>query len=405
MDRNRSFVSERAKTASESEFVLKHTINTNCVDRYGTIVVPKGADVKQFLRNPVVLWLHNSDGGKVKVPIGKCIKLEVEDKKIVATTKFNRNDEFAVKVYNAFRDGFLNAWSIGFIPKSYLKYTLENREELNSKYKVNVKVGQVKEAGIQGIYLVDKWELLEYSAVPVPGNPETLNSGESKLEFEKQLAVRGLILEMEKPKEEKKELQKVDEEVREEKKEAVEDLDKTDPIKAEEEEAVSLESLVDEADAPTELEKEQQEEDSGETEDEGDITEITLNVPVEEKAQEEAPKEEKAPKEEAKAEPEEKEEAKEEVTEEAEDTAKVELEAKITALEATVSELRGLVEELTKGTSDSLKKVTDSVESIQKSLEVDNIEKLRELENQPEPASQVEAFDWADLLSRAKSSK
>jgi len=180
----------------DSNYTITHVISTNQIDRYFTVLIPKGVQVENFLKNPIVLYQHGREGA---FPVGKCIELKIEDDRIVATTQFNPNDEKAMKVFQAFKDGYLNGWSVGFIP-------LE-REELNKesakKYNLNIPeeiweiIDRLKEEGFSIIpEIYPRWELLEYSAVSVPANPGALT----------ELMVRGLYY----PELDKKEVDKME---------------------------------------------------------------------------------------------------------------------------------------------------------------------------------------------------
>ncbi len=130
------------------EDFLRVTISTADRDRDGDIVVPTGAIIENFLKNPVVLFGHNY----ASLPVGRCRALSISDDKIEADVEFAPADvnPLAPHVENAYRKGFMNSWSIGFIPLEY--------EPL----------GEGKG------YKYTKWELLEFSAVPVPANPNAL---------------------------------------------------------------------------------------------------------------------------------------------------------------------------------------------------------------------------------------
>ena len=188
-----SFTQIAVRSVDEDNYRITHSINTKALDRYDTVVLPKGSDTKNFLNNSVVLWVHNGDSSTATIPIARCVSLEVNESEIVAVTEFNRNDPFAVKVFNAYKDGFLNAWSIGFIPKGYKHVDTENFEDINEKYSLSFTLEQIQEAERGwGIYLIYEWELLEYSAVPIPGNPECLTKAE-ETSFKRELVTRGLL--------------------------------------------------------------------------------------------------------------------------------------------------------------------------------------------------------------------
>jgi len=108
----------------------------------------KGAwDLENFKKNPVVLWGH--DGSSP--PIGRAIDVVEDENGLLATTEFDVASEKGAEIFGLFQRGFLNAFSVGFIPK---RMQLENVEGSQDK----------------GIVFVDA-ELLEYSAVSIPANP------------------------------------------------------------------------------------------------------------------------------------------------------------------------------------------------------------------------------------------
>lgn len=132
-------------TFNEQDGTIKAVISTNNPDRYDEIVNPKGARLDNYRKNPVVLFNHNSN----IPPIGKNINIAVYENEIVALTKF-ANTQLAKDIEMLYKDGFMNAFSIGFIP---------NKADTNEK-------GQI---------VYNDWEMLEYSCVPIPANPEAIS--------------------------------------------------------------------------------------------------------------------------------------------------------------------------------------------------------------------------------------
>lgn len=138
--------------------VLQYTLVDESVDRHGDIVRVAGANLKQYMRNPVVMTFHHYS----QFPIGNAIKtwIDKENKKVMAHILFfdDRVDKTGLSD-TAFRfaeAGAMKTGSIGFIPKKSRKPTNE----------------EVKELGISEYGTVyDQWELLEFSIVPLPANP------------------------------------------------------------------------------------------------------------------------------------------------------------------------------------------------------------------------------------------
>ncbi len=127
---------------------LRFAISTGAVDRQHDVIDPTGWDTNDYLKNPIVLWAHNYDD----LPVAKAISLGVEGNALIAEAEFVPGDvyPFAETVYQMLKGGFLNATSVGFRPKKTA--FVEDR---------------------QG-YDIQQAELLEFSIVPVPANPEAL---------------------------------------------------------------------------------------------------------------------------------------------------------------------------------------------------------------------------------------
>jgi HK97 family phage prohead protease len=127
----------------------------------------KGAwNLKNYLANPVVLWGHRND----QPPIGRNIALEEDEKGLYAVTEFNKDDATAMQVFGLFQGRFLNAFSVGFIPKAFMMEPMVNSER-------------------KGVVFTEA-ELYEYSAVSVPANPGALVTREVAEQVMKTLGPR-----------------------------------------------------------------------------------------------------------------------------------------------------------------------------------------------------------------------
>lgn len=135
------------KAAKLSEGEVEFVVSTNAVDAHGERIDIDGIDIKDYKKNPVVLWGH--DG--FNLPIAKATKIWKDSGKLMARAKFYLKDDFARKVYEYIIDGYLNAVSIG---------------------------GMVKEWGEDGT-TIKGLLMKEFSVVSIPANQEALVASKS----------------------------------------------------------------------------------------------------------------------------------------------------------------------------------------------------------------------------------
>ena len=137
------------------ERTVTAVISTGSVDRDEEVLVPKGAVIDNYDKNKVVLWSHD----RLSPPIGKALWVKKGRDKITAKVKFAVTER-AEEIWQLFKGGFLKAFSVGFMP-------LEYREPSPDDVKKTPEYAAARR-------LYTKWELLEFSAVAVPANPEAL---------------------------------------------------------------------------------------------------------------------------------------------------------------------------------------------------------------------------------------
>lgn len=137
------------KSVDPEKKVVKALVSTFDWDRTNERFAPGAWDLTNFKKNPVVLWGHDN----TKPPIGKAVAIEETEAGLVAETVFDDQSEYAMNVFSLYERGFLNAFSVGFLPKPDNGFMMEERE-----------------GGRKGVVYTDI-ELLEYSAVSIPANP------------------------------------------------------------------------------------------------------------------------------------------------------------------------------------------------------------------------------------------
>ena len=118
-----------------------------------------GLSTEGYSRNPVVMWAHDAVGRSPSggLPIGRTLELDRgPGGRIVAEFEFLEGDPFAQRVRNAWDQGFLRAASISWLP-------LESRP---------VEGGRLRDT---------RSELLEWSIVAVPADPDALRESQSRM--------------------------------------------------------------------------------------------------------------------------------------------------------------------------------------------------------------------------------
>lgn len=148
----KQFVAD-VKAVEGEDRTYECTISTAAVDRDKDVVVQAGIDTANYQANPVVLFGHQYS----RPPVARSIKLWIEGGAWKSVMQFVPKGvyDFADTIEALYRLGFMRAISVGFIPKKYA-FDTERRG-----------------------YDILECELLEYSCVPVPANPQALSAAKS----------------------------------------------------------------------------------------------------------------------------------------------------------------------------------------------------------------------------------
>jgi hypothetical protein len=147
------------KAEELEERTVRFKISSEVVDRDGDILIAKGCNFDNFKKNPQFLGFHNYH----EYPLGIPKNWGVEGNAVYCDVYFPTIEELSTDkesasekaklvdfTYHCYKTGMLNAVSVGFIAKD----TIPNKET--------------------GGYIVNNWELLEFSAVTVPANQDAI---------------------------------------------------------------------------------------------------------------------------------------------------------------------------------------------------------------------------------------
>ena len=142
---------------TETRRVL-YTISTAAIDREKDSIRQDGWVLDAYLTNPVVLWGHRS----TDLPIGRCVDIDLSTGSLRAMVEYVPADmpEVGAKaeaVLRMSRTGFLSATSVGFRPLKFEVAT--DRDDEDSWWPPVNFLSQ---------------ELMEFSVVSIPANPEAL---------------------------------------------------------------------------------------------------------------------------------------------------------------------------------------------------------------------------------------
>jgi phage head maturation protease len=155
---HRTFTGE-IRNINEADRSFEHPISDESPDAHGSIIKVDGWQLDRFRANPVVLFAHASMG----LPIGRSNRIWKENGRLMSKTQFAgaaQGHQFAETAFKLVKDGFLKAWSVGFVGKEkHLRQDLTTQEK----------------AELYDPHVYTKAELMEYSLVPVPSNPNALS--------------------------------------------------------------------------------------------------------------------------------------------------------------------------------------------------------------------------------------
>jgi len=143
MTTRKHFAADIKADAAARQLTAK--VSTSSPDRDGDRLDPAGCQTANFMATGgPVMFAHKYDGP----PIARALSVGPIGDALVSTMEFAPTP-FAQQIFELYEQGFMKSFSVGFIPGESEPNSFGGRD-------------------------VHTWELLEYSAVPVPANPQAV---------------------------------------------------------------------------------------------------------------------------------------------------------------------------------------------------------------------------------------
>jgi len=219
----------KVKSVDEETSTLEAVFSTEDEDRHGDIV-RQNWDLKQFKKNPVILNSHNY--WSATDVIGKAEKIGIKNGQLEGKIKFAVEENPIAKIiFDLYKNGFLNAFSVGFIPKEFSDKGEILKSELLEVSAVSVPANAYALAKSAGIDIKPLFKGITDALGEEEAPDEEIDEEEEEEAPEEEIEAKKEDEEIEEPEEEKPE---EEEETPEEKEEAKKDAE--EDIKEEEKE-------------------------------------------------------------------------------------------------------------------------------------------------------------------------
>ena len=138
-------------------------ITSETPDRYNDIVKADGGIYTNYTVNPVVLFNHISS--ERETPIGRNLLIRPGKGVVVAETEFHDITQLAREVEQLVAQKYLRAVSIGFIPMAAKEVSPSD---------IGLDQASMRPSWSPNVRVYTEWEMLEYSVVNIPANPDAL---------------------------------------------------------------------------------------------------------------------------------------------------------------------------------------------------------------------------------------
>lgn len=155
---------------ADSSKTYRAIASTAALDRDREVLLPKGAITENFMKNPVMLFIHQYK----QVPVGKVTSINIDKDAVSFTFEFAETD-LGKELKGLYDSGFMSAFSVGLYPQKSMWVDEQTPDAFEVTYPDGTKdTFDMTKYKVKPDRIVLAWELLEISPVPVPSNPEAL---------------------------------------------------------------------------------------------------------------------------------------------------------------------------------------------------------------------------------------
>ena len=165
-------IDQKSKTekGADGATTYRAIASTAALDRDREVLLPKGAITENFMKNPVMLFIHQYK----QVPVGKVTSINVTKEAVSFTFEF-ANTELGNELKGLYDSGFMSAFSVGLYPQKSMWVDEQTPDQFEVAFPDGTKdMFDMTKYKVKPDRIVLAWELLEISPVPVPSNPEAL---------------------------------------------------------------------------------------------------------------------------------------------------------------------------------------------------------------------------------------
>ena len=152
MDKLIRSVNIEVKESDDASRTITAIGSKEIVDRDYDVVKLDGMSLKEYKKNPVVLWSHDHRDLPIGKAVGKMAWVDGNELKFKIQFASAEENPKAEYIYRLYKGGFLKSFSVGFSP-----------DYSDVEYKEDKKTGRQ-------VRYINKSELFEISAVNVPAN-------------------------------------------------------------------------------------------------------------------------------------------------------------------------------------------------------------------------------------------